>query len=304
MRIRSRTLRIAMALAVAASSEDSQSPAPNPVPAPAPASSTAADVAAMAEEAYRRESWSECAELYARASTLAESGANAGSSYNAACCFALAGDADGAFGELARSIGAGYRDAAHLQQDTDLTSLHDDARWTEAVAQVESAYDTYLSGINAELLTLYEQDQADRRAASYDDIDWSVVAPRDEQRRNRVSEIIAAGEAKAADDYYHAAMVLQHGSEPEHFRTAHEWALRAVELDPDHDRAKWLAAATEDRYLMNLGKPQKYGTQFRKEGDGRWALYQVDPSITDAERAEWNVPPLHESQSRAEQMNR
>jgi hypothetical protein len=119
-----------------------------------------------------------------------------------------------------------------------------------------------------------------------------------------VTEIMAASEAEAADDYYHAAMVFQHGSEPEHFNMAHEWALRAAELDPDHGNAKWLAAAAEDRYLMNLGKPQKYGTQFRTDDDGRWILYEVDPSVTDEHRAEWNVPPLHKAQARAEQMNR
>jgi hypothetical protein len=272
-------------------------------PAPAADSSTPVEIAAKAEEAYRRESWSECAELYTQASSLAGSGEDDGLSYNAACCFALGGDAEGAFRELARSIAAGYRDTAHMQEDTDLASLHDDARWADAVAQVESARQAYLASINAELLELYEQDQADRQGG-FDDIDWSVVAPRDERRRKRVEEIVAAGEATAADDYYHAAMVFQHGTEVEHYEIAHEWAMRAVELDPDHDSARWLAAATEDRTLMNLGKPQKYGTQFRKEASGRWVVYEVDPSITDAERAQWNVPPLDEARARAEQMNR
>jgi len=157
--------------------------------------------------------------------------------------------------------------------------------------------------VNAELLELYEQDQADRSAANYDEIDWSEVGPRDRERRKRVREIVVAGDVHVADDYFHAAMVFQHGEQPEDFKQAHEWAVRAVELDPDHDSAKWLAAATEDRYLMNTGKPQKYGTQFRRDKDGPWYLYEVDPSVTDEQRKEWNVPPLSEALARVDEMN-
>jgi hypothetical protein len=97
-------------------------------------------------------------------------------------------------------------------------------------------------------------------------------------------------------------MVMQHGDTPEDYQRAHQWALRASELSPEHGTARWLAAAAKDRWLMNEGKPQLYGTQFIKKDD-RWVLYEVDPSVTDQERARWNVPPLAEAERRAEQMN-
>ncbi len=53
---------------------------------------------------------------------------------------------------------------------------------------------------------------------------------------------------------------------------------------------------------MALGKPQLYGTQFRKEGE-RWVLYEVDPAVTDEERARWNVPKLEAAKARAAKMN-
>lgn len=59
---------------------------------------------------------------------------------------------------------------------------------------------------------------------------------------------------------------------------------------------------TMDRYLlMKSGEPQRYGTQlvFR---DGRSVLHEVDPAVTDEERARWNVPPL--AQARATAMNK
>ncbi len=49
--------------------------------------------------------------------------------YNAACCFALAGDPDAAFGHLDQAVGLGWRDLELLEQDQDLASLHADPRW-------------------------------------------------------------------------------------------------------------------------------------------------------------------------------
>jgi hypothetical protein len=106
-----------------------------------------------------------------------------------------------------------------------------------------------------------------------------------------------------ADDYYHAAMILQHGRTAEDFDLAHQLSLKASELEPTDRAARWLAAATKDRYLMTLGKPQLYGTQFKRDPGGPWYLYPVDPSITDEERAKWNVPPLAEAKKRAEALN-
>ena len=34
----------------------------------------------------------------------------------------------------------------------------------------------------------------------------------------------------------------------------------------------------------------------------RWVLWPVDPATTDAERAEWDVPPLAEALRRAEEL--
>ena len=153
---------------------------------------------------------------------------------------------------------------------------------------------------NAELAQIFEEDQGDRNVSN---IDWSVVLPRDDKRRARVAEILKEGGAKVSADFHHAAMVYQHGHNPADFQRAHELAAKAVELDPSNDSAKWLGAAAKDRYLMNTGKPQLYGTQFRTV-DGVWELYEVDPSVTDADRAQWNVPPLAEAQKRAETLNK
>jgi hypothetical protein len=84
---------------------------------------------------------------------------------------------------------------------------------------------------------------------------------------------------------------------------AYALSLNAMMLDPGNDLAKWLAAAAWDRTLVRLGKPQRYGTQFRVGKDGLRVLELVDPTVTDEERAEWNVPPLEEARKRENRMN-
>ena len=155
---------------------------------------------------------------------------------------------------------------------------------------------------NPELERLYNEDQADREEGPNADIDWQAVSKRDAERRARVHEIVEKGSATTSTDYYHAAMVYQHGTEVPEYDEAHRLALKAVELDPENGKAKWLAAAAKDRSLMWQGKPQLYGTQFKKVDD-RWILWEVDPSITDEERAKWNVPPLAEQRKKLETLN-
>lgn len=257
---------------------------------------TAREAYAQGDAAYEAKAWSACAGSYARAAGLSTGGFARGAAYNAACCHALAGDADAAFAQITAAVEAGFRDAKLLRADADLASLHGDARWEEAAARVEEAERAYFARINGELLEIFREDQADRRPAEGEEIDWNVVGPRDDARRARVLEILEAGEMKEAEDFYHAAMVMQHGEELEDYRRAQEWAEQAAEMGLRS--GLWLAAAAEDRWLMNQDKPQKYGTQYRKV-DGRWTLWEVDPSVTDEERAKRDVPPLHEAEARA-----
>ena len=61
----------------------------------------------------------------------------------------------------------------------------------------------------------------------------TVVAPRDRARQSRVKVLFAANGLTTANDYYHAAMILQHGDAPEDFLLAHELlARREPALEP------------------------------------------------------------------------
>jgi len=108
------------------------------------------------------------------------------------------------------------------------------------------------------------------------------------------------GQVRTAADFYHAAMILQHATLPEHNHLGFELARRAA--DAGHPGARWLAAAAMDRWLMKKGLPQKFGTQYVDDG-GVWDLYWVDPATTDDERAEWDVPTLTEAYELLAAMN-
>lgn len=261
--------------------------------------SMAGALRADARAAYEAGDFPRCAELFARAKAVGRE--RASDAYDAACCTARAGDRDGAFARLEAALDAGFRLADHLSTDEDLSTLRRHSRWGAVLARARAASDAYHRGENAELARLLTDDQRDR-AAGPAGIDWSVVRQRDDERRARVRQLLDGRAVRTAADFYAAAMVFQHGRTADDFRTAHALALKAVELDPTDDQARWLAAASKDRELMSEGQPQRYGTQFRKV-DGKWHLYEVDPAVSDDERAQWAVPPLAAARRQAEAMN-
>jgi hypothetical protein len=155
---------------------------------------------------------------------------------------------------------------------------------------------------SAELAQLYADDQADRQPKSGKPIDLAVIAPRDRKRQARVKALHEAGAIHTGNDYHHAAMILQHGETPDDFLLAHEFCV--VALSKGARDAGWLAAATEDRFLMTIGRPQRFGTQYRSTRDNEPVrLYEVGPGVTDRLRRELGVPSLEEARRREAAMN-
>lgn len=155
--------------------------------------------------------------------------------------------------------------------------------------------------MNEELLALYEADRYEHaNQARVNTPEYIAMRQRDLERRQRVIEMASANELETAEDYFHAAWIMNHGDTPADAEQAHQFALRSSEMG--HRPARWLAAASYDRWQMYQGKPQKYGTNYVFDGQ-RDRLWDVDPSTTDSERAEWDVPPLAEQRRKAEEAN-
>lgn len=244
------------------------------------------ELVAQANTFYQQGRYQESGESFEAAFALADGRAT--HYYNAACSWSLAGNPDRAFVMLDHALETGFRDPEMMMSDVDLEPLHDDPRWDAVVSRCRGAEAAYLLSINVDLYRLFQEDQADRRG----DIDWEVVSARDEARRAAVTEMIEADQLHASDDFVHAAFIFQHGADSTSYRTAHELAMRAVAIDSTNMGARWIAAASKDRYLQSVGKPQIYGTQLLRR-NGRWTLQPYDTTaVTDAERARWGVPPL------------
>jgi len=96
-------------------------------------------------------------------------------------------------------------------------------------------------------------------------------------------------------------MVLQHSDKKEHYKLANKLCQKAIDLK--EKRAKWLYAATLDRYLLASGaKYQKFGTQY-VQVKGKWKLFPINPKTTDVERKKYDVPTLGKLKKRVENLS-
>ena len=80
------------------------------------------------------------------------------------------------------------------------------------------------------------------------------------ERSKEVRAMLASGNLVSAEDLYKAAFVLQHGETADDYLLAH--VLSTDSLAKGNGDAKWLVAATLDRYLQLAGRAQIFGTQY------------------------------------------
>jgi hypothetical protein len=154
------------------------------------------------------------------------------------------------------------------------------------------------TAMNIELKKLYDSDQAERQPGQTPD------PQHDKERRKAAIEILANIPHPTKEDYYHAAIIFQHGHTEHHYQKAHEFAKKSLKLgafQPDTPYAadnRLLVATTYDRWQLNQDppKPQKYGTQYAGKDDEKpgWKKdelippdmkHQYDRSAIDKDRA-------------------
>ena len=145
---------------------------------------------------------------------------------------------------------------------------------------------------SAEMRRIFDADQAIRRSP-----DWNRKEKLDEilkqesERHAATARLLATGGLHTGQDYEEAAFIFQHGATADDYLLAHTLALAAM-AKGDASGA-WIAAATLDRYLQAIGKPQIYGTQYQVK-DGKPAAkepFQKD-LIPDALRHQVGVPAI------------
>lgn len=161
-----------------------------------------------------------------------------------------------------------------------------------------------LDAHNERLTSIVLADQAERQGHPTSE-QWESITRRDAERRAQVHEELCGGRVLSAYDFFNAALVMQHGSTLEEIRLAHALATISAAIDPDGRQALWLKAASWDRMMRTLGRPQWYGTQYLRDNGGKVTLYTIDESaVTDADRVALAAPTLSEARKQAEEMSR
>ena len=165
--------------------------------------------------------------------------------------------------------------------------------WTNTLAAVQAPTGAEVS---RELRALFEADQSEREGGR--------VSPEADRRRlARVKSLLARESLRAGPDYYYAAMIFQHSTDRtgrDHL-VAHVLAMTAALLG--EDRGRWLAAAALDRFLVFNDFAQFFGTQFERDGSGRWAPGTVDGIFTEQLRLQFRIPTRDSLQRRADRWN-
>ena len=158
--------------------------------------------------------------------------------------------------------------------------------------------------MNDELNSLSEadkQEHIDQPRANT--AEYKAMRARDMARRERVITIIEADEMHTAEDYYHAAHIMNHGDTADDARNARWLAFRSSELG--YRPARWLAAASYDRWQMVQCKPQKYGTNYVYDGwgDRLWDVPPLAEQLRKAWEASQRRTPLSQNELREFEAN-
>ncbi len=160
-----------------------------------------------------------------------------------------------------------------------------------------------------EMKSIFLADQFDRGNDPYakpgdpqpKGLSGEVIRQHDDERDARVKQMLDAGLIRTATDYFRAALIYQHSGTPEGTLLAH--ILASVAAAKGYPGALWLQAATLDRYLLQIGRKQVFGTQFKplpradETKPYQYAEDEIDSQLlSNSVRADFCVVPLEEQQ--------
>ncbi|PHN00695.1 DUF6624 domain-containing protein [Flavilitoribacter nigricans] len=261
-------------------------------------------------ELYKQEQYLESAEKYSAALELEEG--NSGQYYNAACSWALAGNADKALEYLQLSADKGWHNLKHIQSDKDLQSLRENEAWASVLDKVQANKDEYEKDFNkplkAQLEQIYVRDQTLRQL--YRDAEekfgresdemkyfWELVSEQDRRNEEEVMAIIDehgwVGRSEVGGQANMTLwLVIQHAPLPtqEKYLPLLEASVKQGESSGSH------LALLEDRILMRNDQPQTYGSQIRTDPEtGAQYVYEVrEPEYVNQRRAAVGLGPIED----------
>lgn len=134
---------------------------------------------------------------------------------------------------------------------------------------------------------VYDEGEAERTSRS--DSATSVLK-RDEKRAKLMVKYHRKGWVCSPLEKWQAAWLMTQADDLETLELAYQLAIESME--GGEKRGPWLVAFTFDRKRTAGGYRQSYGSQTRVDGQGRRCLVEIEPDVSDADRAKYGHPPL------------
>lgn len=236
--------------------------------------------------------------------------------YNAACCWALAGELDSSFVQLFKIANGNFKEYDNLLADTDFQPLYQDPRWTEVVEIVKTNKEKAEANLDKKLVaildTIYMTDQKYRlqidsvgneygwlstELESFTKVIDIKIREIDSVNLIKVEEILDKYGWLGADIVGEQGnitlwLVIQHSdlAVQEKYLPMMREAVKNGKAPASH------LAYLEDRVAIRQGRKQIYGSQIG--GDPETGICYVlpleDPDNVDKRRTEVGLPPLSE----------
>ena len=267
----------------------------------------------QAQRHYKSSEYLKAAESYSKAFASNNNLGRIDHRYEAARCWAMAGEPDPAFDNLEKIANTGnfikYYTIVH---DDYLTSLHNDGRWPTLLALVKINKERIAPNLNeplvAELDSIYTKDQKYR--LQFDEIEKKYGWESNEMKAhwktiNEKNSVILIEIKSLLDKYGWLGtdvigeqgnstlfLVIQHSD----IATQERYLPMMREAVKNGKAKRGAFALLEDRVALREGKKQIYGSQIGQDSETK--LYYVspleDPDNVDKRRAEVGLQPLAE----------
>lgn len=261
-----------------------------------------------ADACYQQKLFKQSVALYKQAFRLTDK-RKSSDLYNATCSAALISDTTLALGWLNDAVTAGYVNIRHMQTDTDLTVLRPTAGWQRVLTNLQRKVDVleaaYDKPLQAELLTIHDEDQGHRRkiegVASKHGYEskqmmalWDTINRLDSLNLLKVKAILdRAGwvgpERVGGQANLTLFLVIQHADlvTQQTYLPLMRKAVSIKKARPEH------LALLEDRVALREGRKQLYGSQIGTNPAGQsYVLPLTDPDRVDRRRANVGLEPL------------
>jgi len=148
---------------------------------------------------------------------------------------------------------------------------------------------------------LFVEDQEDARTIK-DEATNSEYLQHVKVREKTLRTMLANSQITSGRDFLEAAVIFQHGDNADDCLFAHILSMEAMERGTAS--ARWIAAATLDRYLQYVNQPQVFGTQYNDDRThpvhlagapfpyGKTLQPYNDSFLSDSVRTDFCVPTL------------